>query len=263
MGVGFALASQAVHAQAIKTDYAGMQAGEVSLPAGPDSLPAYMARPATGSNWPVIVVVSEIFGVHEYIADVCRRFAKEGFMAIAPEFFHRTGDPSSLGTIAEIQTQIISKTPDASVLADINYALDWARQQGGDLTKASITGFCWGGRITWLACAENPRLKRGVAWYGRLTGEQSANFPRHPVDIAAQIKAPVLGLYGGADTGISLEQVKRMEAALKSAAGNAAAQASRIDVYPDAPHAFHADYRNTYREDIARDAWSKALKWLK
>lgn len=260
--IGLAMAAGPVAAQAIQTGFDGLQAGEVDLPTGADSVPAYTARPAKASGpLPVILVVSEIFGVHEYIADVCRRFAKAGYLAIAPEFFYRVGDPGSLATIAEIQSQIVSRTPDASVQTDIGHALDWAVANGGDEKRMGITGFCWGGRVTWLACATHPRLRAGVAWYGRLTGDRNDRFPRHPVDAVTDLKAPVLGLYGGADTGIPLGDVERMQGLL-SASTNGIARQSRIRVFADAPHAFHADYRATYREGAAREAWSDALQWF-
>jgi carboxymethylenebutenolidase len=212
---------------------------------------------------PIVIVVSEIFGVHEYIADVTRRFAKLGYLAIAPEFFTRAGDPNTYGTTAEIFTNIVSKTPDAQVLNDLQAALVWAGKNGGDLKRVGVTGFCWGGRITWLS-ATLPQIRAGVAWYGRLIGEKTEGNPRHPVDIAADLKAPVLGLYGGADTGISLESVDQMKAALaQAAAKNPAAKVSQFEVYPDAPHAFHADYRATYREGPAKDGWEKCIAWFK
>ncbi|QWD96298.1 dienelactone hydrolase family protein [Polynucleobacter sp. MG-6-Vaara-E2] len=264
MGVGFVTASDPVLAAAIETDFKGIQAGEQMIPIGGFQLPAYVSRPEkTKGNLPVIIVVSEIFGVHEYIADVTRRFAKLGYLAIAPEFFTRAGDPNTYGTIAEIQSNIVAKTPDAQVLNDLQGALVWAGKNGGDLKRVGVTGFCWGGRITWLS-ATLPQVKAGVAWYGRVIGEKTENSPRHPVDLAADLKAPVLGLYGGADTGISLESVDQMRAALAQAAPkNPAAKASLIEVYPDAPHAFHADYRATYREGPAKDGWEKCIAWFK
>lgn len=262
---GFALAVQPVHAQnIINTSFDGIDGGEVSISENGVELFAYVAKPKQATTrLPVIIVLSEIFGVHEHIADVARRFAKLGYMAIAPEFFTRAGDPSSLGTVAEIISQIISKTPDAQVMNDIKASLVWAGKNGADLGRVGITGFCWGGRITWLACAQIPEIKAGVAWYGRLVGDKSENFPVHPVDLAAQLKAPVLGLYGGQDTGIPLDTVKQMEKALADAKSNPAAAASRFVVYPDAPHAFHADYRPSYREKEAKDAWDKCLAWFK
>jgi carboxymethylenebutenolidase len=210
-----------------------------------------------------VIVVSEIFGVHEYIADVTRRFAKLGYLAIAPEFFTRAGDPNAYGTIAEIQKNIVAPTTDTQVLNDLQAALVWAGKNGGDLKKVGVTGFCWGGRITWLS-ATLPQVKAGVAWYGRVIGEKTEGNPRHPVDIAADLKAPVLGLYGGADTGISLESVEQMREALaKAAPKNPAAKACRFEIYPDAPHAFHADYRATYREGPAKDGWEKCIAWFK
>jgi carboxymethylenebutenolidase len=265
LGSGFAAAvmpTGALRAQTITTDTAGLTAGEVRIPAAGGDMPAYRAMPASGTGHPVILVVQEIFGVHEHIKDVCRRFAKLGYLAIAPEFFTRAGDPTALGTMAEIMSQIVSKTPDKQVMADIEVALKWAGTRGGDINRVGVTGFCWGGRITWLASAYIPQVKAGVAWYGRLVGEKSENFPMHPVNIAAQLKAPVLGLYGGKDTGISLETVDQMKKALAAATGNQAAAASRFEIYPDAPHAFHADYRATYQAGPAKDGWDKCLSWF-
>ena len=264
LGVGFVVASDPVMAAAIETDFKGLKAGEQMIPIGNFQLPAYVSRSENAKgNLPIIIVVSEIFGVHEYIADVTRRFAKLGYLAIAPEFFTRAGDPNTYGTIAEIQANIVAKTPDAQVLNDLQAALVWAGKNGGDLKRVGVTGFCWGGRITWLS-ATLPQVKAGVAWYGRVIGEKTENSPRHPVDLAADLKAPVLGLYGGADAGISLESVEQMRAALAQAAPkNPAAKASLIEVYPDTPHAFHADYRATYREGPAKDGWEKCLAWFK
>ena len=264
VGIGFVAASEPVMAAAIETDFTGIKAGEQMIPVGRFQMPAYVARPekAKGSL-PIVIVASEIFGVHEYIADVTRRFAKLGYMAIAPEFFTRAGDPNTYGTIAEIQKNIVAPTGDTQVLNDLQAALVWAGKNGGNLKKVGVTGFCWGGRITWLS-ATLPQVKAGVAWYGRVIGEKTEGNPRHPVDIAADLKAPVLGLYGGADTGISLESVEQMREALaKAAPKNPAAKASRFEIYPDAPHAFHADYRATYREGPAKDGWEKCIAWFK
>ena len=263
LGIGFVAASEPVLAQAIKTDFTGIKAGEQDIPVGSFNMPAYISRPDKASGLlPIIIVVSEIFSVHEYIADTTRRFAKLGYLAIAPEFFTRAGDPNTFGTIAEIQSNIVAKTPDAQVLADLKAAIAWAGKNGGDLKKVGVTGFCWGGRITWLS-ATLPEVKAGVAWYGRLVGDKTANNPRQPVEIAADLKAPVLGLYGSADTGIPLDTVEQMKAALAKASSNPAAKASKFEIYPDAPHAFHADYRNTYREGPAKDGWAKCLAWFK
>lgn len=264
MGIGFVAASEPVMAQAIETDFKGIKAGEQMIPVGSFQMPAYVSRPEKAkANLPIVIVASEIFGVHEYIADVTRRFAKLGYMAIAPEFFTRAGDPNTYGTVAEIQKNIVAPTADAQVLNDLQAAIQWAGKNGGDLKKVGVTGFCWGGRITWLS-ATLPQVKAGVAWYGRVIGEKTEGNPRHPVDIAAELKAPVLGLYGGADTGISLESVEQMRAALaKAAPKNPAAKASRFEIYPDAPHAFHADYRATYREGPAKDGWEKCIAWFK
>jgi len=264
LGIGFVAASEPVLAAAIETDFAGIKAGEQMIPVGSFQLPAYVSRPEKAKgNLPIVIVVSEIFGVHEYIADVTRRFAKLGYLAIAPEFFTRVGDPNTYGTIAEIQKNIVAPTSDTQVLNDLQAALVWAGKNGGDLKKLGVTGFCWGGRITWLS-ATLPQVKAGVAWYGRVIGEKTENNPRHPVDIAADLKAPVLGLYGGADPGISLESIEQMREALaKVAPKNPAAKACRFEIYPDAPHAFHADYRASYREGPAKDGWEKCIAWFK
>ena len=263
LGLGFVAASEPVMAQAIKTDFAGIKAGEQDITVGSFNMPAYISRPEKASGpLPVVILVSEIFGVHEYIADTTRRFAKLGYLAIAPEFFTRAGDPNSFGTVAEIQSNIVAKTPDPQVLGDLKAAITWAGKNGGDLKKVAVTGFCWGGRITWLA-ATKPEVKAGVAWYGRLVGDKTANNPKQPVEIAADLKAPVLGLYGSADTGIPLDTVEQMKAALSKASSNPAAKASKFEIYLEAPHAFHADYRATYREGPAKDAWAKCLAWFK
>lgn len=264
LGVGFVAASQPVMAQVIKTDFVGIKAGELSIPIGNIQMPAYVSRPEKAKGpLPIVIVCGEIFGVHEYIADVTRRFAKLGYLAIAPEFFVREGDPNTYGTVAEIFTNIVSKTPDAQVLGDVRAAIAWAGANGGDVKRVGITGFCWGGRITWLSAAM-PEVRAGVAWYGRLVGEKTPGNPLHPVDIAAALKAPVLGLYGSADTGIPLESVDKMRQALAAAgSSNLAAKASRFEIYLDAPHAFHADYRETYRAGPAADGWVKCLDWFK
>ncbi|MBU3636899.1 dienelactone hydrolase family protein [Polynucleobacter sp. es-MAR-4] len=264
IGVGFVAASEPVMAQAIETDFTGIKAGEQMISVGSFQMPAYVSRPDKAKgNLPIVIVASEIFGVHEYIADVTRRFAKLGYLAIAPEFFIRAGDPNTYGTTAEIMSNIVAKTPDSQVLNDLQAAIQWAGKNGGDVKKVGVTGFCWGGRITWLS-ATLPQVRAGVAWYGRLVGEKTEGNPRHPVDIAADLKAPVLGLYGGADAGISLETVEQMRQALaKAAPKNPAAKASRFEIYPDAPHGFHADYRALYREGPAKDGWEKCIAWFK
>lgn len=262
---GFALAAQPVVAQNIvTTSTEGLNARAIKLSVNGAEINAYAAQSAQSSGKiPVIIVISEIFGVHEHIADVARRFAKLGYLAIAPDFFQRTGDPSKIETAAEIIKTIVSKTPDAQVMGDIRAALAWAEANGGDMSRVGVTGFCWGGRITWLACAQIPNIKAGVAWYGRLVGDASENFPVHPVDVAKDLKAPVLGLYGGQDTGIPLATVQQMQDALLAAKSNPAAAASRFVIYPDAPHAFHADYRPSFRAEAAKDGWAKCVAWFK
>lgn len=258
LGAGFALAVQPVAAQtALHTDASGLTAGEVQVAVADGRMVAYRAQPARGAHFPVVLVVSEIFGVHEHIADVCRRLAKLGYLAIAPELFARQGDPRTIDSIQKIMSDIIAKVPDAQVMSDLDACVAWAKVSGGDTARLAITGFCWGGRITWLYAAHNPQLKAGVAWYGRLVGEKNALTPRQPMDVAAALKAPVLGLYGGADTGIPLDTVWSMQDALEAAGG-----ASQIHVYDDAPHAFHADYRPSYRKEAAEDGWRRLREWL-
>lgn len=258
-GTGFAAATLPVTAQTlIKTDAAGLTAGEISLKVGDTTVPVYRAQPAGKTNLPVILVVSEIFGVHEHIADVARRFAKQGYLALAPALFVRQGDPAKEPNIADLMKNIIAKTPDAQVMADLDACVAWAKANGGNVDKLGITGFCWGGRVTWLYAAHNPAVKAGVAWYGRLVGDSTPNTPRHPVDIAPALTVPVLGLYGGKDTGIPLDSVEKMKAALAQGRSG-----SRFVVYPEAGHAFHADYRPSYVEAAAKDGWRQALDWFK
>ncbi|GKS74295.1 dienelactone hydrolase family protein [Acidovorax sp. SUPP950] len=260
-GVGYAAAAMPVMAQtAIQTPADGLTAGKVSIEVNGFKVPAYRAAPAGKTDLPVVLVIQEIFGVHEYIADTCRRFAKAGYLAIAPELYARQGDPLQYTEAAKLMSELVSKVPDAQVLADLDGTVKWAGENGGDLKKVGITGFCWGGRITWLYAAHGP-VKAGVAWYGRLVGQASELTPKHPVDIAPILKAPVLGLYGEKDSGIPLDTIDKMKAALQT--GSAAAKASQFVVYPDAPHAFHADYRPSFRKEAAEDGWKRALQWFK
>lgn len=261
LGVGYAASTLPTLAQtAINTPADGLTVGEVMIDVNGFSMPAYRAAPAGKTGLPVVLVLSEIFGVHEYIADTARRFARAGYLAIAPELFVRQGDAQGYGEMAKLIAEVISKVPDAQVLGDLDATVKWAAAHGGDTRKLGVTGFCWGGRQTWLYAAHNPAVKAGVAWYGRLVGAQNDLTPRNPIDVAAQLHGPVLGLYGEADTGIPLDSVDKMKAAL--AAGNAAAKASTFVVYPEAPHAFHADYRPSYRQAAAEDGWKRALAWF-
>jgi len=261
LGVGYAAATLPIAAQtAIKTSDEGLKAGPIKYAVNGFDVPAYAAAPAGKTGLPVILVIQEIFGVHEYIADTCRRFAKLGYLAIAPELYARQGDPKGYTDIPKLQAELVSKVPDAQVLGDLDGALAWAKANGGDTSKAGITGFCWGGRIVWLYAATG-KVKAGVAWYGRLVGQPSENTPKHPVDVAVGLQAPVLGLYGGKDQGIPLDTVDKMKAAL--ATGTPAAKASQFVVYPEAGHAFHADYRPSYLQSAAEDGWKRALAWFK
>ncbi len=263
LAVGFAAAVRPTAAEAVlTTDTEGLTAGEVKIPAAGGEMPAYRAMPATGSSHPVVLVVEEIFGVHEHIRDVCRRFAKRGYFAVAPELFARQGDPTKITDVKRIIEEIVAKTPDREVMADLDATVAWAGKAGADVAKLGITGFCWGGRIVWLYAAHASKLRAGVAWYGRLDGARNELQPKYPLDVVRELKAPVLGLYGAADDGIPVEQVERMRAALKAAQADSPAAKSEIVLYPDTPHGFHADYRPSYREREAQDGWKRLLEWF-
>jgi carboxymethylenebutenolidase len=255
---GFAAAAGPAAPQAITTDDNGLVAGEIRIPVADGEMPAYLAHPATGSGFHVVLVVQEIFGVHEHIRDICRRLAKLGYLAIAPDLFARHGDVSKMSDISMILTEVVGKTADAQVIADLDATVDHVRTLAlADAGHLAITGFCWGGRITWLYCAHNPALQAGVAWYGKLAPPVTGLQPLHPVDIASRLKVPVLGLYGGQDASIPLADVTRMQQLL--AGGNSG---SEIRVYQDAPHAFFADYRPNYRREAAEDGWKRMAAWL-
>lgn len=259
LSTGFALSVEPISAQAITTDTTAILAGEVKIPVQDGEIPAYQALPSSGESFPVVLVVPEIFGVHEHIKDITRRFAKLGYWAIAVELFARQGDVSKLTEIDDIR-KVVSQVPDAQVLSDLDAAVAWAAKSGkANTDKLGITGFCWGGRITWLYAAHNPQVKAGVAWYGRVVGESTPLQPKHPVDVAASLKVPVLGLYGGSDAGIPVSTVDQLRSALKEAKDNP----SEIIVYPDTPHAFFADYRPSYRPEQAKDGWQRLLDWFK
>ena len=259
LGTGFAAAVLPVAAQTmIKTDSAGLTAGDITVTVKGQKVPVYRAQPQGKTNLPVVLVVSEIFGVHGYIADVARRFAKQGYLALAPDLFVRQGDPASYGTIAEVMKEVVGKTPDAQVMGDLDACVAWARDNGGNTNKLGVTGFCWGGRIAWLYCAHNPKVKAGVAWYGRLVGDKTPLTPQHPIDLAPTLKVPVLGLYGGKDGGIPLDTVEKMKTALAQGGSK-----SEFVVYPNSGHAFHADYRPSYVEADAKDGWKRCLDWFK
>ncbi len=259
--VGYTALTGPVNAQAIKTSAEGLTAGEVKVPSGGLEIPAYRAMPSKGSGLPVVLVIQEIFGVHEYIKDVCRRLARAGYYAIAPELYARQGDPSKyrMNDIPKLIGEVVSKVPDAQVAADLDACIAFAKASGSaDTGKLAVIGFCWGGRQVWLYCAHNPDVKAGAAFYGPLSGAPDPLHPTFPIDIASRLKVPVIGAYGAADTGIPLDSVEKMRAALK-AAGNK----SQIDIYANAPHGFHADYRPSYRKEAAEEAFKKALAWFK
>jgi carboxymethylenebutenolidase len=258
LATGFALAVQPISAQTITTDSTGLLAGEVKIPVADGEIPAYRAMPANGRNFPTVLVVQEVFGVHEHIKDLCRRFAKAGYFAVATELYARQGDVSKITDFKELMP-IVGSVPDAQVMSDLDATVAWAKSTDkADVKRLAVTGFCWGGRIVWLYAAHNPNLKAGVAWYGRLDGNRTELQPKYPLDIAGDVKAPVLGLYGGKDKGIPQTDVDKMRAALAAANSK-----SRIDVYPDAEHGFNADYRPSYDAEAAKDGWAKALDWFR
>jgi carboxymethylenebutenolidase len=259
LATGFALSVQPVSAEAIHTDAAGLTAGEVKVPVAGGAIPAYRAMPDTGGPFPTVLVVQEIFGVHEHIKDICRRLAKLGYFAIAPELYARQGNPAEISDIKELIAKIVSKVPDAEVMSDLDATAAYAKSTGNaDTQKVAVTGFCWGGRIVWLYAAHNPALKAAVAWYGPIDRPRTELQPKYPIDLAGGLKCPVLGLYGAADQSIPVADVKRMAAAC-----TAAAKTCEVKIYPDAPHGFNADYRPSYRADAAKDGWARMLAWFK
>jgi carboxymethylenebutenolidase len=257
---GFALAVQPVCAQTmITTDTNGLVANEVKIPVAGGDIPGYAAMPASGGPFPTVLVIQEIFGVHEHIKDICRRFGKLGYFAAAPALYAREGDVSGMSDIPEIISKVVSKVPDAQVASDLDAALAWAKGTGkADTAKLGVTGFCWGGRQVWLYAAHNPNVKAAVAWYGPIKRPPTDLQPKNPIDIAGQLKTPVLGLYGAADAGIPVDTVEEMKTALK-----AAHNPSEIVIYPDTPHGFNADYRPSYRPEQAKDGWNKMQAWFK
>ncbi len=255
---GFAPAASPHVSTAVHASEESILTGETSIPTQGDNMPAWHARPQKADGpLPVVIVVQEIFGVHEHIRDICRRLAQEGYLAIAPELYFRQGDPNDYSDIPTLFKELVSKVPDAQVLADLDHVANWAARNGGDAHRLLLTGFCWGGRIAWLYAAHNPQLKAAVAWYGKLVGDKTLNSPKHPVDTATDLNAPVLGLYGAQDGSIPLDTVETMRHALRAA--NAEAE---IVVYPDAGHAFNADYRPSYHEESAKDGWQRMLAWF-
>jgi carboxymethylenebutenolidase len=259
---GFTLAAGPVMAQtAIKTSSEGLLAGEVQIPVADGHIPAYRAMPANKKNVPVVLVVQEIFGVHEYVKDVCRRFAHLGYMAVATELYARQGDASKFTDLNKLYAEIVNKVPDAQVMSDLDATARWAGANGGNGARVAVNGFCWGGRIAWLYSAHNPKLRAAIAWYGRLVGDTTALQPFNPIDVAAKVSAPVLGLYGGQDPGIPLTSINAMKEALAKRGPNA--PEARFVVFPDAAHAFHADYRPSYREAAAKEGWKLTQEWLK
>lgn len=259
LAAGFALAVQPIGAQTIVTDTHGLDAGEVKVPVQGGTIPAYRAVPSKGGRYPLVLVVQEIFGVHEHIKDLCRRLAKAGYCAVAPELFARQGDVSKMENIQDILDKVVAKVPDNQVMVDLDSAVQWARKNAkASPDKLAITGFCWGGRIVWMYAAHNQGLKAGAAWYGRLEGPTNPLTPRNPLELVGVMKAPIIGFYAGKDQGISQDSVEKMKLALQ-----VTKNPSEINVYPQADHGFNADYRPSYNKAAAEDAWAKMLAWFK
>lgn len=258
LAAGFALTVQPVAASTITTDTVDLIAGEVKIPTKDGTIPAYRAQPVGSGPYPVILVVEEIFGVHEHIKDMCRRFAKLGYLAIAPELYSRLGNIVAMTDIKEVMA-VVNKAPDTTAFADLDATVAWAGKNRGDVKRLGITGWCRGGRMVWMYAAHNHNLKAAVAWYGPLVGAPTAEMPTNPVDIAAQVKIPVLGLYAGQDQGILADHVAQMRTKLAEA-GNTKSQ---LVVYPDAQHGFNADYRPSYNEADAKDGMSRCVAWLR
>jgi len=259
LAAGFAAAVRPVSAATIHTDDTGLTVGEAMVPVSDGQIPAYFASPSTPGPFPTILVVQEIFGVHEHIKDVCRRFAKQGYFAVATELYTRQGNVAGMMDIQQIISEVVSKVPDDQVMSDLDATVKWANANGtADTSRLGITGFCWGGRIVWLYAEHQPQLNAGVAWYGRVAGSPTNLQPANPIDLVSQLQAPVLGLYGADDQGIPVASVREMEAAAKKAGKNV-----EIVVYPETGHAFFADYRPSYRETAAEDGWRRCLAWFK
>ncbi|GAB7128070.1 dienelactone hydrolase family protein [Silvimonas sp. JCM 19000] len=259
IATGFALAVKPVAASTIITDETGLKTATVGITAPGGPMPAYTARPANArAALPTIIVIQEIFGVHEHIQDLCRRLAKLGYLAIAPELYFRQGDPRKYPDIEKLLSEVVAKVPDAQVMTDLDATAAWASSNGGDSKKLAVTGFCWGGRETWLYAAHNPNILAAAAWYGPIEPPKSPIKPDNPIDIAASLKVPVIGFYGGKDQGISQDSLADMKKALTEAHKN-----FDINIYPDAGHGFNADYRPSYNAEAAHDAWNKMLAWFK
>jgi carboxymethylenebutenolidase len=262
LATGFAAAVLPVGAQTLATGTAGLVAGEVKIPVGDGDMPAYRAMPAGRRRLATILVVHEVFGVHEHIKDVCRRFASLGYLAVAPELFARQGNAAGFTDLQQLRRELVDQVPDAQVMRDLDATLVWSRVNGGDRRRIAVTGFCWGGRIAWLHAAHTADVKTGIAWYGRLASEATALQPQRPIELAGRLQVPVLGLYAGRDAGIPLDSVEAMRQALQAPGASRAARASEIVVYPEAQHGFYADYRAAYRKEDADAAFARVKSWL-
>ena len=259
LAAGFALAVQPVSAETITTDSNGLTVGEVKIPVSDGEIPAYRAMPAKGGPFPTVVVIQEIFGVHEHIKDLCRRLAHSGYFAVAPALYARQGDVLQMSDVKEIISKVVSKVPDAEVASDIDATVAWAhKQKQASTKKLAVTGFCWGGRQTWLYAIHNPQVKAAVAWYGPVAGNTDELHPKRVMDLLPDLKVPLLGLYGAADQGIAVADVETVRDEAKRLHKKV-----EIVIYPDTPHGFNADYRPSYRPEAAKDGWKRMLAWFK
>lgn len=258
--MSFSPAAGNVQDTVVHTSPQGLTHGLIDLPVKDGTVAAYYAAPEGKADLPIVLVVQEIFGIHEHIQDLCRRIAKEGYFAIAVNLYERQGDAAQYTDIPKLISEIVAKVPDEQVLSDLDASVAWASQHGGDAGRVGITGFCWGGRLTWMYAAYSASVKAGVAWYGKLTTGHGPLIKRNAVDVTNELKGPVLGLYGAQDASIPLSDIEIMKG--KLAQGNAQAQASKFVVYPDSGHAFLADYRPSYNEADAKDGWTRMVAWF-
>jgi carboxymethylenebutenolidase len=258
--MSFSPAAGSVQSTVINTSPQGLTHGLIDLPVKGGTVKAYYAVPEGKSEVPVVLVVQEIFGIHEHIQDVCRRVAKEGYFALAINLYEREGDASAYTDVPKLLAEVVAKVPDEQVMADLDAGVAWAAQHGGDPARVGITGFCWGGRITWMYTAHSDKVKAGVAWYGKLTAGHGPLIKRNAIDVINELHGPVLGLYGAQDSSIPVADIEKMKTRL--AQGNASAKASEFVVYPDSGHAFMADYRPSYNEADAKDGWKRMVAWF-
>jgi carboxymethylenebutenolidase len=256
---GYTMAAGPIQAQSIiTTDTNGLNAGMVKVKVKDGEMPAYRAKPANAANPPVVIVAMEIFGLHEYIKDVCRRIAKAGALAVAPDYYYRHGDITTMQGGMQQILPIVNAKNDSELYSDLDATVAWAKTDGGNTDRLGITGFCRGGRTSWMYAGHNPNVKAAVPFYGPVVGATNPVTPTQAMDVVPKIRAAVLGLYGGADAGIPNDTVEKIRDAMK-----AAGKTAEIIIYPDMPHGFHADYRPSYRKETAENAQARMIAWFR